>query len=94
MQSASCHSRLYKDISELLTTDFECSSASVIVHQTTDSISEPGSFTFEITVKEGPYRNAVFTFGLSIPPSYPFKPVVRFICFISPILKKLKLLFY
>lgn len=75
MQSLSCSQRLNRDVAELFSSDFNCSSSKVTIYQLTDSLSEPGSITLENIVYEGPYRGGVFNFCFHIPANYPFRAV-------------------
>jgi ubiquitin-protein ligase len=75
MKGVSCVQRLNKDISELFSSDFNCTASHLTVFQNGDSLNEPGSLNIESKVFEGPYRGGRFHFCFNIPANYPFKPV-------------------
>jgi ubiquitin-protein ligase len=77
--------RLNRDIAELFSHDFSCSSSNVIVmdleqNHDLSSISSNQAIiikVIKICVKifEGPYRGGCYIFKMDIPESYPFKVV-------------------
>ena len=75
MRSISCSQRLNRDLSELFSSDFNCTASYLSVYQIGDSLNEPGSIHLESKVFEGPYRGGRFNFCFNIPANYPFKPV-------------------
>lgn len=64
--------RLNRDVSELFSSNLDCSASYVTVVQTADSLNELGSISLEVRVFEGPYRGGRFTFCFHIPANYPF----------------------
>lgn len=67
--------RLNRDVAELFAHNFDCSSSTLTVTQTSDSLQSVGSLVLQIRIFEGPYRGGSFMFALTIPESYPFRPV-------------------
>lgn len=70
-------SRLNRDLSHLLSHDFNCSSATMKVSTIGDSLQKRngGGILIEISIHEGPYRRGYFPFCIDIPENYPFKSV-------------------
>ncbi len=75
MQGIICSQRLNRDVSELFSSNFNCTASHLSVIQTGDSLNDPGSITLENKVFEGPYRGGRFSFCLNIPANYPFRAV-------------------
>jgi len=75
MQGVICSQRLNRDVSELFSSNFNCSSSHLTVFQTGDSLCDAGSITLENKVFEGPFRGGRYSFCFSIPANYPFRPV-------------------
>lgn len=67
--------RLTRDVAELFSHNFNCSSSSLNVVQMSDSLQTRGSLLLHISIYEGPYRGGCFSFGFDIPESYPFRSV-------------------
>ena len=67
--------RLNRDVSELFSHNFNCSSSTLTVIQTSYSLQGNGSLIIQINIFEGPYRGGCYVFGLNIPEGYPFRPV-------------------
>jgi ubiquitin-protein ligase len=67
--------RLNKDIADLFSHNFECSSSTLSVLQTADSMHADGCVVLRVKIFEGPYKGGCFLFGLNIPSTYPFKAV-------------------
>jgi ubiquitin-protein ligase len=61
--------RLNRDMADLFSHDFNCSSSCLSVSEDQDGIS------LNICISEGPYRGGHFSFLLDIPINYPFKKV-------------------
>lgn len=61
--------RLNRDIADLISHDFDCSSSCLTVNENENLIY------LNICILEGPYRDGHFTFVLDIPSNYPFKQV-------------------
>lgn len=67
--------RLNRDVAELFAHNFNCSSSTLNVIQTSDYLQANGSLVLQISIYEGPYRGGCFLFSLNIPEAYPFRPV-------------------
>lgn len=67
--------RLKKDIQDLITYDFSCTSSSLVVTQEQNESSGRGGFVLNVCIHEGPYHGGHFIFYLDIPDTYPFVPV-------------------
>ena len=69
--------RLHKDIAELFSHDFSCSSSnmSVIQQKDEENINQRGYLILKIRIFEGPYRGGCYGFSLDIPECYPFHMV-------------------
>ena len=61
--------RLNRDITDLLSHNFDCSSSCLRVNKDQNGI------TLSVCILEGPYRRGHFSFLLDIPMNYPFKNV-------------------
>eukprot|EP00598_Pedospumella_elongata_P000935 CAMPEP_0184975386 /NCGR_PEP_ID=MMETSP1098-20130426/6666_1 /TAXON_ID=89044 /ORGANISM="Spumella elongata, Strain CCAP 955/1" /LENGTH=160 /DNA_ID=CAMNT_0027498119 /DNA_START=53 /DNA_END=532 /DNA_ORIENTATION=+ len=70
--------RLNRDVSELFSNNFNCSSSTLTVLQTSDSLQAEGCLVLRVSIFEGPYRRGTYAFGLNIPENYPFRPVEIF----------------
>ena len=63
------YQRLNRDISDLLSYDFNCSSSCLSV------IKDQSGISLNVCILEGPYDRGHFSFLLDIPINYPFKKV-------------------
>ena len=70
MASFKYMARLKRDIQDLISHDFSCSSSSLTVTQ-----QEGEGFVLNVCIHEGPYHGGHFVFFLEIPEMYPFASV-------------------
>jgi ubiquitin-protein ligase len=61
--------RLNRDVTDLLSHNFNCSSSCLSV------LKDQNGITLNVCILEGPYRRGHFSFFLDIPINYPFKSV-------------------
>mmetsp|Transcript_20474 Transcript_20474/g.45748 ORF Transcript_20474/g.45748 Transcript_20474/m.45748 type:complete len:373 (-) Transcript_20474:84-1202(-) len=67
--------RLNRDVSDLFSHSFSCSSSTLSVHQMADCLHAPGCIVLQVSIFDGPYSGGRFTFSLNIPSAYPFRSV-------------------